>query len=49
MIKFEVNLKHCWIGTTNGVIVDIDSLITVVVCGKMCGEFCGKCCAKMCG
>ena len=32
MVKFVVKLKHCWIGTKIGVVVDIDYLIMVVVC-----------------
>ena len=38
MVKFVVKLKHYWIGTEIGVVVDIDSLIMVVVCGKICGK-----------
>ena len=34
MVKFVVQLKHCWIGTKIGVVVDIDSPIMVVVYGS---------------
>ena len=42
VVKCMAKLKHCWIGTKIGVAVDIDSLIMVVVYGKICGNMCGK-------
>ena len=34
VVKFVVKFKHCQIGQQIGVIVDIDSLIMVEVCGS---------------
>ena len=34
VVKCVVKLKHCGIGTKFGVVVGIDSLIMVVVCGS---------------
>ena len=34
VVKLLVKLKQCQIGTKNGVLVDIDPLIMVVVCGS---------------
>ena len=34
VIKFVLNLKHCQIETKDGVVVNIDPQIMVVVCGK---------------
>ena len=34
--------KNCWIGTKIGVIVDMDPLMMIVVCGKICGKMCCK-------
>ena len=48
VVKCVVKLKHCQIGTKISVVVDIDSPIMVVVCGKMCGQMCGKKNAKNC-
>ena len=42
MVKFVIKLKHCPIGTKIGVVVDIDPLIMIVVCGSSCGKICGK-------
>ena len=33
-----VKLKHCWIVTQIGVVVDIDLLIMDVLCGKIFGK-----------
>ena len=35
-----VKLKHCWIGTKIGVLVDIDPSIMVVVCDSSFGQIC---------
>ena len=34
VVKCVVKLKYCSIGTKIGVVVDIDSVIMVVVCGS---------------
>ena len=34
VVKFVIKLKYCPIGTKNGMVVNIDSPITVVVCGS---------------
>ena len=34
VVKFVVKLNHCLIGTKIGVVVDIDPLIMVVICGS---------------
>ena len=42
MVKFVVTcvvkLKNCRIGTKIGVVVDIDTPIMIMVCGKICGK-----------
>ena len=38
VVKFVVKFKHCWIVTKIGVVVDIDPLIMIVICGKICGK-----------
>ena len=30
-------IKHCWIGTKIGVVVDFDPTVMVVVCNTTCG------------
>ena len=34
VLKCVVKLKNCWIGTKIGVVVDIDLMIMIVVCGS---------------
>ena len=34
MVKFVVKLNIFWIGTNIGMVVDIDPLIMIVVCGS---------------
>ena len=46
-VKYVVKLKNCQIGTKMDVVVDIDSLITIVVSGKRCGKICGESCGKI--
>ena len=38
VVKLLVKLKHCWIVTKIGLVVNIDYPIMVEVCGKMCGK-----------
>ena len=42
MVTFVVKLNKCWIGTKIGVVVDIDTPIMLVVCGKFFGKNCGE-------
>ena len=49
VLKFVVKFKHCQIETKIGVVVDIDSPITIVVCGKIYGKICSKIVVKICG
>ena len=42
VVKFVVKFKHCLIETKIGVVVDIDSPITIVVCGKIYGNIYSK-------
>ena len=42
VVKFLVKFKHCLIETKIGVVVDIDSPITIVVCGKIYGNIYSK-------
>ena len=49
VVKFVVKFKHCLIETKLGVVVDIDSPITIVVCGKIYGKIYSKKNSQMCG